>query len=89
MFVCLCFDTPGSRTDLHDQNSDAQPFIFVFHVPIGIRNVWVPALNLPDIFYWPFNPLNNFSHSAHQRLSYLSEYRVVAYQGMQNDERGL
>ena len=41
-------------------------------------------------FYGPFfNLLNNFSHGVHQLPNYLSEYMVVAYQKMQNDERVL
>ena len=64
--------------------------IFVFQGPSGMRKTWVLALNLPDIFYGPFfNHLNNFSHGVHQLPNYLSEYMVVAYQKMQNDERVL
>ena len=64
--------------------------IFVIQGPSGIRKTWVPALNFPDFFYGPFsNLLNNFSHGVHQLPNYLSEYMVVAYQKMQNDERVL
>ena len=64
--------------------------IFVFQGPSGMRKTWVFALNFPDFFYGPFfNLLNNFSHGVHQLPNYLSEYMVVAYQKMQNDERVL
>ena len=64
--------------------------IFVFQGPSGMRKTWVFALNFPDFFLWAiFNLLNNFSHGVHQLPNYLSEYMVVAYQTMQNDERVL
>ena len=67
-----------------------EPLIFVFQGPSGMRKTWVPALNSPDFFYGPFfNLLNIFSHGVHQLPNYLSEYMVVAYQWMQNDERVL
>ena len=52
-----------------------------------MRKNWVMALDVPDIFYWPFfNILNNISHRVHQLPNYLSEYIVVAYQWMQNNK---
>ena len=64
--------------------------IFVFHGPSGERKIWVPALNIPNIFYWPFsNILNIFLLRVHQLPNHLSEYMVVSYQWMQNAERVL
>ena len=43
-----------------------------------------------NVFHWPFfNISNHFSHRVHQLPNYLSEYKVVAYQWMHNDERVL
>ena len=64
--------------------------IFVFQGPSGMRKTWVIALNLRSIFLLAiFNISNHFSHRVHQLPNYLSEYKVVAYQKMQNDERVL